>query len=155
MSEYKEIKSFDDLLKIRTGNKYKLVCDIDCKKQPISKILGDFSGEIDGCGYSISNLILKESQVKYDTQPISLFYTVKRTVIKNLRFVDLKIDLPKTNYDMNVAGLCVNASDSVFKNISFDSLISNEKEIPLIYDSNNCNYLNIKLPNNMILKKYE
>ena len=155
MSEYKEIKSFDDLLKIRTGNKYKLVCDIDCKKQPISKILGDFSGEIDGCGYSISNLILKESQVKYDAQPISLFYTMKRAEIKNLRFVDLKIDLPKTNYDMNVAGLCVNASDSIFKNISFDSLISNEKELPLIYDSNNCKYSNIKLPSNMVIAKYE
>ena len=152
---YKEIKSFDDLKNIAPTGNYRLVCDIDCKNQKISRITGDFKGSLDGAGYSIKNLVLFENKIYSDGQPIALFYTMRRAIIKNLNILNMSVEVPNSAYKPNIAILCTDASDSTFENMVVNAKLSSNDKLPLIYDSNNCKYSNIRLSNNIIKAKFE
>ena len=151
----KEIKSLDDLKNISPTGDYRLACDIDCKNQRISRIIGDFKGSLDGAGHSIKNIVLFENKVYSDGQPISLFYTMRKAVVKNLNILNMSVEVPNSAYKPNIAILCTEASDSTFENVVVNVHSSFNGKIPLIYDSNNCKYSNIRLSDNMIISKFE
>ena len=153
--EWNEIGTVDELFSIKSRKKYRLSCDIDCKNRKITKILGDFSGVIDGNGHCIKNLIILEDELWTDTQPIALFYTMSQSIIKNIVLSNLRIEIPKSVYKPSVAALCVDASDTVFENISVEASVNYSEILPLVYESNNCKYENIRLSKNMIETKYE
>lgn len=151
----KEIKSFDDLKNISPTGDYRLACDIDCKNQRISRIIGDFKGSLDGAGHSIKNIVLFENKVYSDGQPIALFYTMRKAIVKNLKILNISVEVPNSSYRPNIALLCTEASDSTFENVVVNAKSSSSDKIPLIYDSNNCKYSNIILSENMIKAKFE
>lgn len=153
--EYESIKSLEELMAIKPNGYYRLDGDIDCRGQVVSKISGDFTGIIDGNAHKISNLVLRASALICDAQPLALFYTMHRAIVKNIDISDLKIELPKTVYDINVAALCADASNSVFENVSVSVIDTLGEKIPLVYDSNDCKYKNVKLSSNMQMTKYE
>ena len=152
--EYVSIKSFDDLKTIKSGKSYKLECDIDCRNGKLSKLCGDFSGLIDGNGFCIKNLVINEYDLFTDGQPITMFYTMKRSIVKNLKILNLKIEVPKSAYKPEVAALCTKASDTLFENVYVEAVATGITKLPLIYDSNNCEYVNVEVSDNMILNKF-
>ncbi|MCR5456951.1 MAG: hypothetical protein K6F14_02620 [Clostridiales bacterium] len=152
--EHIAINSFDELQSIQSGKLYKLECDIDCHNNKLSKLCSDFSGLIDGNGFIIKNLIIYESELFTDGQPISMFYTMKRSVVKNLRIENLKIEIPKSVYVPDVAALCTKASDTLFENVYVEAEAIGVEKLPLVYDSNNCEYVNVEVSKNMIFIKY-
>jgi hypothetical protein len=134
---------------------YFLSCDIDCCGAKVNKLLNVFSGSIDGCGYAINNLVLTESDLISDSQPISLFHELNRAKIRNIKFNNLTIYIPNTVYDLRVAVLSVDAGESIFENIDIQLLTNIKDKVPLIYDSYNCIYNNINLTDNMLIAKYK
>ena len=152
--EYIAIKSFDDLKSIQSGKAYQLACDIDCENNAVAKILEHFAGLIDGNGFCIKNLIINDDDLFTDGQPIAMFHTMNRSIVKNLRISNLKIDMPKSVYKPEVAGLCVEASDTLFENVYVEAVATGIAKLPLIYDSNNCEYVNVEVSDNMILNKF-
>ena len=152
--EYVAIKCFEDLKSIKSGKSYKLECDIDCRNVNLSKLCSDFSGLIDGNGFCIKNLSIGESELFTDGQPVAMFYTMKRSIVKNLKILNLKIEVPKSVYKPEVAVLCISASDTLFENVYVEAEATGIIKLPLIYDSNNCEYVNVKVSNNMILAKF-
>lgn len=151
---YISIKSFEDLKSIQSGKSYKLECDIDCKNSKLTNLCSDFSGLIDGNGFCIKNLIINDNDLFTDGQPIAMFHTMNRSIVKNLRISNLKIDVPKSVYKPEVAALCAKASDTLFENVYVEAEATGITKLPLIYDSNNCEYVNVEVSNNMILTKF-
>ena len=152
--EYISIKSFEDLKSIQSGKSYKLECDIDCKNSKLTNLCSDFSGLIDGNGFCVKNLAIVGSELFTDGQPIAVFYTMKRSMVKNLKILNLKIEVPKSAYKLEVAALCAKASDTLFENVYVEAVATGITKLPLIYDSNNCEYVNVEVSNNMILTKF-
>lgn len=152
--EYISIKSVEDLLEIKPHKAYRLTRDIDCGNTKHPFLLGDFVGEIDGDGYCIKNLTISESEITINSQPVAMFYTMSRSIVKNLKILNLKIEVPKSVYKPEVAALCVEASDTLFENVYVEAEATGITKLPLIYDSNNCEYVNVKVSNNMILAKF-
>ena len=152
--EYINICNFNDLTSIKSRKAYRLTCDIDCKNGRISKILDNFVGIIDGNGYSIKNLVIEDHEIVINSQPVALFYTMNRSIVKDLKILNLKIDVPKSVYKPEIAALCVSASDTLFENVYVEAEATCEGKLPLVYDSNNCEYRNVKVTKNMILTKY-
>lgn len=151
---YVAIKSFEDLKAIKSGKSYRLECDIDCRNGKLSKLCSDFSGVIDGNGFCIKNLSIGESELFTDGQPIAMFYTMKRSIVRNLKIFNLKIGVPKSAYKPEVAALCAKASDTQFENVYVEAEATGITKLPLVYDSNNCEYVNVKVSNNMFLAKF-
>ena len=131
-----------------------MACDIDCKNERISKILENFVGTIDGNGYCIKNLTIADNEIILNNQPITLFHTMNRSIVKNLKILNLKIKVPKSAYKPEVAALCVKASDTLFENVYVEAVATDVTKLPLIYDSNNCEYINVEVSDNMILNKF-
>ena len=153
--EYVNVYNFNDLTSIHSRKAYRLACDIDCKNERISKILENFVGTIDGNGYSIKNLIIEDNEIILNSQPVALFHTMNRSIVKNLKILNLKIEVPKSVYNPEIAALCVEASDTLFENVYVEAAATYSEKLPLVYDSNNCEYVNIELSNNMIRAKFE
>lgn len=153
--EYVMIKSFDDLKSIQSGKAYQLACDIDCENYKALKITEHFTGLIDGKGFCIKNLVISEDELFTDGQPVALFHTMNRSIVKNLKILNLKIEVSKSVYKPEVAALCVKASDTLFENIYVEAEFTCSGKLPLVYDSNNCEYINVELSNNMIRTKFE
>ena len=151
----KDISTFDELLQIEPNGEYRLTCDIDCKNAEISKVIDCFKGIIEGEGHVIRNLSLVVDKIWSDGQPVALFYKMKRARIKNLRIMNLKIDIPKSVYSFEVAALCVKASDTLFENVYVEATSTCSGKLPFVYDSNNCEYVNVQLSDNMILNKFD
>ena len=152
--EYVSIHSVEDLLSIKPHKAYRLTCDIDCGNKKIPFLLGDFVGEIDGDGYCIKNLTISEGEITINSQPVAMFYTMSRSVIKNLKIFNLKIEVPRSVYKPEVAALCVEASDTLFENVYVEAVTTGITKLPLIYDSNNCEYVNVEVSDDMILYKF-
>ena len=152
--EYVTIKSFEDLKSIQSGKAYQLACDIDCENNEVAKILEHFAGLIDGNGFCIKNLAIGGSELFTDGQPIAMFHTMNRSIVKNLKILNLKIKVPKSVYKPEVAALCAKASDTLFENVYVEAVATGITKLPLIYDSNNCEYVNVEVSNNMILTKF-
>lgn len=153
--EYIAIKSFDDLKSIQSGKAYQLACDIDCENNEVAKILEHFAGLIDGKGFCIKNLVINEVELFTDGQPITLFHTMNRSIVKNLKILNLEIEVPKSVYKPEVAALCAKASDTLFENVYVEAVATGITKLPLVYDSNNCEYVNVEVSDNMILNKFD
>ena len=152
----KDIKTFDDLRRMEKKGEYRLVSDIDCGGQSIPCLTGDFNGKLDGCGHTLKDLSIVENNVFTDSQPVALFYTMKKACVKDLNICNIRIKTEDSPYSVNKAVMCVNASDCVFENVTvkLDPSVKTEK-IPFVYDSNNCEFDGVKVSGNMILAKFK
>ena len=130
----KRICCLDDLISLTNSESVELVNDIDCQGRHIAKIISLFKGTIDGKGHSISNLVIDDTAWG-DEQKIALFCYLTHASIRNIRFENILFEINNGMYTPNIAGLCVEATDSVFENISMSVLTSDGKDIPMIHAS--------------------
>lgn len=128
--EVTEIKTYDDLLKIKDNpsGSYKLVNDIDCLSEPWTPI--DFSGTLDGNGFAIMNLYVIETGEstrttidgnwkEYDTHFAGLFNVMENATVKDLKLlgVDIDITLADNIYIGAIAGYM---ADSTIENCTVE-----------------------------------
>jgi hypothetical protein len=64
--------------------------DIDFKGQPFKLKHSHFTGYLNGCGYTLKNVVLTD-EVIYDDYPLALFISSKGSVIENLKISNLLI----------------------------------------------------------------
>jgi len=142
MTEY--IHNIDELLKISRKGTYEIVNDIDCEGKSISKIIGDFSGVIDGAGHIIKNLILHD-EIWGDEQTLALFYSMNRAEIKNINFDNICMDYTRGVYNPRIGALAGVCADCIFDNIVFSVSNSSNDDTTLVYEASNCKMQNIKI----------
>ena len=137
------LNSIDDFLKIDRHGEYLLCCDIDFEGKQIPKLLDDFRGVLDGNGHKIKNLVISRC-VRFDGEPVALFASARNAEIKNISFDNLRICVDNDGYRPEVACLCVMAERCRFSNIVV--CITDSECIPLVYDSNECMFAQIRHP---------
>ena len=132
-----KITKFSELLSINPKGEYLLGCDIDCNGAKIEALIkDDFKGYLDGNGHKIHNLIVSE-EVWRDCQPIALFGEIKKAQIRNLFFENIFFDIDESDFQPEIAVLCVKSTDSLIENVVCSIKTKNNKEIPMIYESSN------------------
>lgn len=89
-----------------------------------------FSGNIDGNGYTLSNIILNScsTDVETGTCEYALFSNLNNATIKNINIINLKVTSQIINSDRSVAALATNATNSTLKNISLTGIVFNITE---------------------------
>ena len=150
----KKISTPSDLLAMEQEGSYQLLRDLDCGNAKITKISSCFKGILDGAGHTVRNLVLTVDDVWSDAQPVALFYKLRRATVKNIKFENLKIEVPNSVYSFEVAALCVSAADSLIENVEVEATTNLKEKLPLIYSSNNCGYSNVRISSNMIVNKF-
>ena len=150
----KEIRNFNDLLCIEPYGDYYLTHDIDCAGAEITHLVGDFKGTINGKGFAIKNLTIKEEDIWTDGQLIALFYTMSNACVKNLRLENISLSIAPSDYSPSVALLCVKANNSTIENLTVNPSSAITNNIPLVYEANNCSFANIQLKSPIELKLY-
>lgn len=142
MIEY--IHNYNDLFKLNRKGIYELVEDIDCEGKSISKIIGDFSGIIDGAGHVIKNLVLCD-EIWGDEQTLALFYTMSRAEIRDIKFENLKIVCDDGCFNPRVGALAGICTDCKIINVTVSVINDSNREIPLVYEASNCELQNNKI----------
>ena len=152
-----KITTLEQLFAMKPAGQYELLNDIDCQGQIIKCLLADFKGTINGNGYTISNLCIEET-AEGDTQPIALFHTLRKAIIRDVIIDNLSMKVQRGCFRPNIAALCVECSNSVIQNVEVRVINANKSKIPLIYDSNDNEISNASITcngNSSIIIKYE
>lgn len=139
-----ELKSFNDLLNIKPNNKYKITKDIDCMGQILKNPICDFIGEIDGNGYTIKNLVIKQD-VYREEQPVALFYSLYKTTIKNLNIKNLEFQGLNSIYSLHVGVLADVIEYSTLQNMNIEIVSENDTIIPLGNIYNKCEICGVSI----------
>ena len=139
-----QIKTFDDFINIKTNNTYDLLNDIDCENKTLNKPICDFVGVINGNGYTIKNLII-EQDIWREEQPISFFYSICNSVIKDLNIKNIKFHGLDSIYSLNLGVLADVMENSVIENLNIEVESENEKIIPLCNQHYKCDIKNVTL----------
>jgi hypothetical protein len=149
------IRSAQDLQNIQSGFHYQLVNNIDLLGVSWTPI-NQFSGIIDGNGYTISNLNY-QSNIENQNVTFALFNSLTGGNVKNLNLVGFTYLITMNSNTSNsyfgkVGGLAVFASNTTFTNIvvDVDIQLSNNSSIyndsyvgALVAQSNNSHYQQI------------
>lgn len=130
-----KIKTIKELLEINQYGSYILTNDINCEGVVVDKIIGDFSGIIDGNNYTVRNLTINFKPFD-DSQILSMITTCSGAIIKNLKFENLNIYINNSIYKPRFSIFCGEANNSHFQNI-YISVNINKDKIPFIYLDNN------------------
>lgn len=130
-SGYIEIKDAAGLKSIANNpsGKYVLTDDIDLKNTPWDPI--EFSGVLDGNGYTIYNLFINKTNPntyitidgnykKYDTYFAGLFSKTENANIENIHLLNVNINIT-FNDNIFIAGLVGDAVNSTIENCSVDN----------------------------------
>lgn len=115
-----------------------------------------FSGNINGNGYTLSNLNFNTCSPNADTGncEYALFSNLNNATIKNLNIINLKVTSSATNTNRTIASLAINANNSTINNISLSGIEYNIAEDAnyqtasaglLINDNQNNNINNIQV----------
>lgn len=115
-----------------------------------------FSGNINGNGYTLSNLNFNTCSPNADTGncEYALFSNLNNATIKNLNIINLKVTSSAINTNRTVAALATNANNSTINNISLSGIEYNIAEDAnyqttsaglLINDNQNNNINNIQV----------
>lgn len=115
-----------------------------------------FSGNINGNGYTLSNLNFNTCSPNADTGncEYALFSNLNNATIKNLNIINLKVTSSATNTNRTIAVLATNANNSTINNISLSGIEYNIAEDVnyqtasaglLINDNQNNNINNIQV----------
>ena len=136
------ITTAEELLAIseNPAGRYKLANDIDMSGKKWKPV--DFTGEFDGCGYSIVNLEIEttgdsvettyDGNMKtYDTCFAGFFATLKGASVKNLRLVNIKADIT-VKKPCFVGGIAGYMDNSVIENCYIDGRLLLEVDAGMI-----------------------
>lgn len=137
-----ELKTFNDLINIKPNNNYYLSGDIDCAGQVLEKPICDFVGEINGNGYTIKNLVIKQ-EIYREEQPVTLFYSLYKTTIKNLCIENLQFQGLNSVYSLHVCAVADVIEYSCLHDIKIEIISENDTPIPLAITYNNCDIENV------------
>lgn len=118
-----DIKTYEDLLKIKENpsGSYKLINDIDCSGHEWTPF--DFSGTLDGNGFAIMNLSIKDTgtttkttldgnRKEYETYFAGMFCAMENATVKNLYMPGVKVEITKDDntYIGSIAGYMENST---------------------------------------------
>ncbi len=122
---FSEIRTADDLNNIRNNlsDKYILMNDIDLSSyenwEPIGSSETPFTGELDGNGYSISNMTIKGEYTDGNTLHFGLFAELNYSTVTDLNILNVDIDLKfigNISESFRVGALAGYASNSALEN---------------------------------------
>lgn len=119
---YIGIYTAEDLSNINNTGNYILMNDIDLSGFGNWKPIEEFSGILDGNGYKISNLTIKDDSDKSKSE-IGLFKNLKGAEIKNLGITDANINIKNAD---NVGILAGYTEDAEVTNCYATGVINNE-----------------------------
>ena len=125
----------EDLLTISKNDDVVLMNDLDFCNQKIKCIIPEFRGVLNGNGFTISNLLISDS-IWGDEQKIALFTYISHAKIHSLTIREMKFVFPDSVYNPNVAALGVEVNESVIENVKIYVNTSNQREIPMLYETN-------------------
>lgn len=128
------VKTLEDFQLITKNDDVELVDDIDCRGLEVAGLVNYFSGSFNGNGHKISNLVITKD-IWGDEQKIALFKSLSKAQISDIEFENIVFNIDCGLYNPSLAGLAVDVSDSVIKNVKIDVVSTCLDSIPMIYES--------------------